>query len=121
MNEGAYTLAVLGTGIDVVYPAVNRELFGRIRASGTLMTELMPGARPARSFFPTRNRLIAALAETVVVVQASENSGSMITATWAKRLGRSLLVVSSPVGSEEPDMWAGNRQLLNAGAVPFVF
>lgn len=118
LDEGVYTLAVLGTGIDVIYPAANLELFAKIRGAGALMTELMPGTRPARSFFPTRNRLIAAMAETVVVIQASEKSGSMITAAWAKRLGRSLMVVVPPAASEKSDVWAGNRKLLSAGAIP---
>ncbi len=111
----AYTLAVLGTGLDVVYPACNRDLFEKIRAEGALMTELMPGTRPARSFFPTRNRIIAAMAEVVVVVQASEKSGSIITADWARRLHRRLLVVDPPDGSD-PDAWAGNLRLLADGA-----
>ena len=117
---GVYTLAILGTGLDVVYPVCNRELFERIRVAGALMTELMPGTRPARSFFPTRNRIIAAMAEVVVVVQASENSGSMITADWARRLNRRLLVVAPPPADDTP-MWAGNQRLLAAGAEEFTF
>ena len=116
LDAGFYTLAVLGTGLDIVYPAGNLQLFKRIREAGALMTELMPGARPARSFFPTRNRIIAAMAETVVVIQASLQSGSMITAGWARRLNRRLLVVQPPTGSTDAELWAGNRQLLESGA-----
>lgn len=114
---GAYTVAVLGTGLDIVYPPCNKELFAKIRTNGTLLTELMPGARPARSFFPTRNRIIAALAEVVVVVQASEKSGSMITASWATRLGRQLITIAPPPGAT--GVWAGNRALIDAGAEIF--
>lgn len=119
LNLGAYTLAVLGTGLDVVYPAANAGLFAEIRKSGALMTELMPGARPVRSFFPTRNRIIAAMAETVIVVQAAADSGSMITATWAARLGRNLMTILPPPGKENSAAWAGNLALLNSGVEQF--
>ncbi len=120
LNSGVYTLAVLGTGLDVVYPAANAGLFSEIRKAGALMTELMPGARPVRSFFPTRNRIIAAMAETVVVVQAAAGSGSMITASWAARLGKNVMTVRPPSGKEEAVAWAGNIALMNSGVKPFL-
>ncbi len=120
LDSGTYTLAVLGTGLDVIYPAANAALFAEIRRSGTLMTELMPGARPARSFFPTRNRIIAAMAETVVVIQAAAGSGSMITASWAARLQRNVMTVPPPPGRQLSAAWAGNVALLNSGAQPFL-
>lgn len=119
LSVGAYTVAVLGTGLDIVYPPENKELFDRIRSSGALMTELMPGALPLKSFFPTRNRIIAAMADIVVVVQATVKSGSMITASWAGRLGRRLVTVAPPRGSSEED-WAGNQQLIDQGAEIFI-
>ena len=118
LDSGVYTIAVLGTGLDVVYPAANAGLFTEIRKNGALMTELMPGARPARSFFPTRNRIIAAMAETVSVVQAAAGSGSMITANWAARLGRNVMTILPPSGKENAVAWEGNRILLNSGARP---
>ncbi|GAB1353560.1 hypothetical protein MASR1M12_22960 [Erysipelotrichia bacterium] len=118
LDSGVYTIAVLGTGLDVIYPAANAGLFTEIRKNGALMTELMPGARPARSFFPTRNRIIAAMAETVIVVQAAAGSGSMITANWAARLGRNVMTILPPSGKENAVAWEGNRILLNSGARP---
>ncbi|HMM61643.1 MAG TPA: DNA-processing protein DprA, partial [Candidatus Rifleibacterium sp.] len=118
LDSGVYTIAVLGTGLDVIYPAANAGLFTEIRKNGALMTELMPGARPARSFFPTRNRIIAAMAETVIVVQAAAGSGSMITANWAARLGRNVMTILPPSGKENTVAWEGNRILLNSGARP---
>lgn len=111
---GAYPTAILANGIDIVYPRANAALFAEIRRAGTLVTEMLPGARPHRSFFPARNRLIAALADVVVVVQAENKSGSMITAAWAARLGRRLLVLSPQ--NENAEKWAGNLRLIDAGA-----
>lgn len=117
LAENALTAAVLGTGIDVVYPECNRELLNKIRTSGILATELMPGAAPVKSFFPTRNRIIAALAEIVVVVQASDKSGSMITAAWASRLGRRIVTIVPP--TDDLQKWAGNQMLIRSGAEIF--
>jgi len=120
LNSGAYTLAVLGTGLDVIYPAANADLFADIRQNGALMTELLPGARPVRSFFPTRNRIIAAMAEIVVIVQAAAGSGSMITASWASRLERKVMTVAPPSGKAGSAAWAGNVALMNSGVKPFL-
>ncbi len=117
LDLGAYTAAVFATGLDVSYPAVNAGLFEKIRQVGVLLSEMMPGARPQRSFFPARNRIIAALADVVAVVQAGESSGSLITAAWASRLGRRLLVLPPP--NDADPAWAGNRRLIEAGAGVF--
>ena len=91
LQANAYTLAVLANGLDVIYPKKNKELFEKIKNKGVLMTELMIGAQPQKGFFPTRNRLIAAMAEIVVVLPSSCSSGSLITAKWAKKLGKKLI------------------------------
>lgn len=114
---GGKTIAVLATGIDIVYPAGNADLFAEIRKQGALITELMPGAKPMRSFFPTRNRLIAALAEVVAITQADLNSGAMITAAWAARLGRKIITISP--ATSQPIHWAGNIKLIEKGATVF--
>ena len=88
----AYTIAVLANGLDVVYPKSHRELFEKIRNNGCLMTELMLGAQPQKGFFPTRNRLIAALADIIVAFPTTESSGTLITAKWAKKLGKKLII-----------------------------
>lgn len=117
LKLGAYTTAVFATGLDVIYPAVNAGLFDKIRRSGVLLSEMMPGARPQRSFFPARNRIIAALADVVAVVQAGESSGALITAAWASRLGRRILVL--PPAQNNASAWAGNKRLIEAGAGVF--
>jgi len=117
LDSGAYTAAVFATGLDVVYPAANACLFEKIRQAGVLLSEMMPGARPQRSFFPARNRIIAALADVVAVVQAGENSGSLITAAWASRLGRRILILPPP--NDADSTWAGSRRLIEAGAGVF--
>ncbi len=87
-----YTIAVLANGIDVVYPQKHKELFEKIRRKGCLITELMLGAQPQRGFFPTRNRIIAALADIVVAFPSEKSSGTLITAKWAKKLGKKLII-----------------------------
>lgn len=111
IEANVFTVAVLGNGIDVMYPKNNKTLFDDIKKRGALLTELMCGALPQKSFFPTRNRLIAALADVVVIVQAKQNSGSMITAKWARKLGRKLFTIEPLTNSNEK--WSGNLQLIS--------
>lgn len=91
IRENAYTIAVLANGIDVVYPKSNKSLLKEIRNKGTLMTELMVGALPQKGFFPTRNRLIAALADIVIALPSTNSNGTLITVNWAKKLGKKLI------------------------------
>lgn len=113
----ALTVAVLGNGIDVVYPKSNAELFEEIRAKGNIISEFLVGTKPRPSFFPTRNRIIAALADVVVVIQASAKSGSMITAKWAKKLNRKVITIK-PLTSDNA-LWEGNLELVKSGALIF--
>lgn len=93
------TVAVLGCGIDVAYPSQNRRLFESVLASGSIVSEYPPGT-PAEPFrFPARNRLVAALAEAVVVVEGATGSGAMITAELALDLGRDVFAVPGAVTS----------------------
>jgi DNA processing protein len=118
-HEGALscagrTLVVLGSGLDVPYPGEHRDLFARVvKGGGAVVSELPLGARATRGTFPRRNRLIAALGEALVVVQAGERSGALLTAADARRLGRSVLAVPGPV-DRTPS--AGVHRLLRAGA-----
>jgi DNA processing protein len=91
LEKNAYTVAVIANGIDVVYPSINREMFEKIKEKGLLITELMVGAEPQKSFFPTRNRLIAAMADIVYAFPTSESSGTLITVKWAKKLGKKVI------------------------------
>ena len=97
LDAGGKTIAVLGTGIDVVYPAEHRELTERIARDGLLITEFLPGAPPDVFHFPRRNRIISGLSRAVVVVEAAEKSGSLITARLAADQGREVMVVPGPV------------------------
>lgn len=113
LAAGGTTIAVLGTGIDQVYPAENAELHERIAAEGLLVTEFPPGAFPDPSHFPQRNRIISGLSKAVVVVEARERSGSLITARLAGDQGRDVMVVPGPAGTGQN---RGGHALLRDGA-----
>jgi len=87
LDAGGATVAVLGSGFAQIYPQSNRALFEAIAASGAVMTEFEPDTPPTRWTFPRRNRIVAAMASAVVVAQAGERSGSLITARIARELG----------------------------------
>ena len=113
LQRGAATLAVCGTGLDVCYPATNRELAARIRARGALVSELPPGTGPRAWHFPRRNRIIAALARGTIVVEAAARSGSLVTARLAGDYGREVFAVP---GSPLNPLAAGCLELLREGA-----
>jgi DNA processing protein len=111
--EAGRTIAVLGCGPDVAYPAAHRSLWRRIAENGLVLSEFPPGATPWRWTFPARNRIMAALAGMTVVVEAAIRSGSLITADLAADLGRDLGAVPGPVTSRAS---AGPNDLLAGGA-----
>jgi DNA processing protein len=111
--DAGRTIAVLGCGPDVPYPASHRSLWRRISESGLVISELPPGATPWRWTFPARNRIMAALAGMTVVVEAAARSGSLITMDLAADLGRDLGAVPGPVTSRAS---AGPNALLAGGA-----
>jgi DNA processing protein len=113
LATGAPTAAVLGTGVDVVYPRQNRRLYERLVAEGVVAAELAPGTAACPGAFPRRNRIVAALADLVVVVEAPHRSGALITAAVAADLGRTVAAVP---GSIEAPTAAGTNQLLRDGA-----
>ena len=91
------TVAVLGTGVDRCYPAAHRRLFADIMANGLVVSELPPGAPPLKHHFPARNRILAGLGDAVLVVQAPEKSGALITVDHALDLGREIFAVPGSV------------------------
>jgi DNA processing protein len=94
-----FTVAVLGTGIDTIYPASNRKLFEEITRKGSVLTEFPPGTPPEPRNFPIRNRLISGLSRGVLVVEATMNSGSLITASAALEQGREVYAVPGSIQS----------------------
>ena len=113
LSVGGNTVAVLGCGLGVVHPPSHRSLLNRIAARGLVVSEFLPG-EPALPFhFPRRNRIIAALAEAVIVVEAGERSGALITVEHALDLGRDILAVP---GSVENPQCRGSNGLLRDGA-----
>jgi len=113
LSAGGRTIAVLGAGIDVIYPPENVALAREVAARGALLTQFPPGTPPLPHNFPTRNRTLAALALGVVVVEAAERSGSLITAGFAADLGREVFAVPGKISSPTS---AGTHRLLRDGA-----
>jgi DNA processing protein len=111
--DAGRTIAVLGCGPDIAYPASHRSLWRQICERGLVISEFPPGATPWRWTFPARNRIMAALAGMTVVVEAATRSGSLITTDLAADLGRDLGAVPGPVNSRAS---AGPNGLLAAGA-----
>jgi len=111
--SGAHPIAVLACGAEQPYPRRHRRLHERIREAGTVISELPPGTRPFRWSFPARNRIMAALAQVTVVVEAAECSGSLITAQFAEDLGRDVAAVPGRVTTS---VAAGSNRLLRDGA-----
>jgi DNA processing protein len=110
---GGATVAVLGSGADVIYPPEHAPLSRAIEASGAIVSELVPGTPPLPLFFPLRNRIISGLSRAVVVIEAGEKSGSLITARLALEQGRDVLAVPGNVLSGRN---RGAHALLRDGA-----
>src|SRR5262245_11305606 len=113
LRVGGRTLAVLGSGVDVIYPPENRRLAREIEGHGAVISQFAPGTRPLAGHFPARNRVIAGLSLGVVVVEAAERSGSLITAGLAGELGREVMAVPGPVTSLRS---VGTHRLIQDGA-----
>lgn len=113
LDRGGKTVAVWGTPLDQVYPSTNHELAGRIKDRGSLYSEYWPGTLPNASNFPERNRIISGLSEGVVVIEAGQKSGALITARCALEQGRELFAVPGPPWS---DKTIGTNDLIKLGA-----
>lgn len=113
LAAGGRTLAVLGCGIDRVYPPENRALAAAIAARGALLSQFAPGAPALAGHFPARNRTLAGLALGVLVVEAAERSGALITAGFGGDLGREVFAIPGRITSE---LSAGTNRLIQDGA-----
>jgi len=114
LDAGGHSVAVLGTGVDVLYPASNRRLLERVLAEGGAVVSELPDGTPGfPANFPRRNRIISGLSEAVVVVQAGEKSGALVTADWARSQGVPVFAVPGDV--REP-LSQGPLALLRRGA-----
>jgi len=113
VKSGGRTIAVLGSGIDVPYPPENKMLMEKIADSGCVMSEFAPGTQPDRENFPRRNRLISGLSLGVLVVEATAESGSLITASCAAEQGKEVFAVPGNINSKNS---AGTNSLIKTGA-----
>jgi DNA processing protein len=113
LRGGGPTVAVLGSGIDVIYPQSNRKLYNLIAENGSVITEFPLGTPPEGKNFPVRNRIISGLSRGVVVIEASSKSGTMITASLALEQGREVFAVP---GSIESFKSVGTHFLIKQGA-----
>lgn len=117
LKAGGKTIAVLGCGVDICYPAENRKLYDQIASEGLIVSEYPPGTVPMPYMFPQRNRIIAGLSRVVTVVEAGRDSGALITAGLAEDFCREVYAVPGNITS----MWSlGTNKLIADGAMPVV-
>lgn len=114
--DDGFTCAVLGCGIDVIYPKENKDIYDKLRKKGCLISEFPIGEAPNAYNFPQRNRLISGLSELVIVVEGNEKSGSLITASAALEQGRDVMAVPGSVFSPKSK---GPNKLIKDGAIPY--
>jgi len=115
LEGGGKTIAVLGCGTDICYPAENAHLRTAIIENGCVLSEYPPGQRPMAAFFPARNRIISGLCRAIIVAEASRKSGTLITVDQATEQGRDVLAVPGNIMSP---LSAGTNSLIREGAIP---
>jgi DNA processing protein len=115
ISGGGKTIAVLGCGVDICYPAENRELREEIINNGCVISEYPPGTTPIPAFFPARNRIISGLSEGVLVAEAGKKSGTLITVNQAMEQGREVFSIPGNISSKLSE---GTNELIRDGAIP---
>ncbi len=116
LRQNGYTCAVLGSGIDVVYPKENKKIYDIISENGCVLSEFFPGTKPLSRNFPARNRIISGLSDLLIVIEAGEKSGSLITAGLALEQGKDIVAVPGTIFSSESK---GTNKLIRDGAYIF--
>lgn len=101
LDNDAPTIAVLGSGVDVVYPAENKKVYNKIIETGVVISEYPPGTQPNPGNFPARNRIVSGLSNGVLVVEAATKSGTLITVEYAQSQGRDVLAIPGCITSEQ--------------------
>ncbi|WP_026508673.1 DNA-processing protein DprA [Butyrivibrio sp. MC2013] len=113
LSVSGRSFAVLGCGVDICYPADNRELYEELKKGGGIISEYPPGTMPQRGFFPVRNRIISGLSDAVLVVEARKKSGTLITVDMALEQGREIFAVPGRITDRISD---GCNDLIRQGA-----
>ena len=113
LKSGGRTVAVLAGGLDCVYPPENKDLFARIRRTGLVISEMPPGQKALRQYFPARNRILSGLSDAVAIMEAGEFSGTLHTASFAAAQGRDVFVVPGTIYAQQS---RGNLRLIQDGA-----
>ncbi|NEZ48261.1 DNA-protecting protein DprA [Clostridium botulinum] len=116
IENNSYTCAILGSGIDVIYPRENKKIYDEIIKNGCVISQFLPGTKPYAYNFPIRNKIISGLSEVVVVIEGSEKSGTLITASAALEQGKDVITVPGNVFSKQSK---GTNKLIKDGAYIF--
>lgn len=115
MQAGGFTIAVLGCGVDIVYPPENKRMYADIMSCGVILSEFFPGTQPLPANFPARNRIISALSRGVLIVESGEKGGALITADFALEQGKDVFAVPGNIDSRAS---SGCNKLIKEGAIP---
>lgn len=117
LDNGTYSIGVVASGVDYIYPPKNKELYERMYEQGTILSEYPLGTRPQNYYFPERNRIISGLSDGVIVIEAKEKSGSLITARLAAEQGKEVFAVPGNINSVYS---VGTNKLIRDGAIPLI-
>lgn len=123
INEKGKTIAVLGCGVDIIYPSINRQIYSQIiNGHGIIISEVPPGSMVNKGMFVARNRIISGLSKGTLVIEGLKNSGTLITARYAAEQGRDVFAIPSPITSplsEAPNLLIkqGAKLVTNAGDI----